>query len=72
MRAVWARCLLALLSRTTTDFNEIFVQSMNVKCNAVFYYGFHHGLEYTDTYKYTLFYAYRPQFSKVVKHMLKH
>lgn len=36
MRAVWARCLLALLSRTTTDFNEIFVQSMNVKCNAVF------------------------------------
>lgn len=70
MRAVWTRCLLALLSKMTINFNEIFVQLMNVKCNSVFYYGFYHGLEYTDSYRYTLFYAYRPQFSKVVKQVL--
>lgn len=39
--AVWARCLLALLSKVPADFKDIFPQSVNVKCNSAFYCGFH-------------------------------
>lgn len=40
MRAVWARCLLDLLSKMTTDFSEIFAQLMIVKVQLCIYYGF--------------------------------